>query len=104
MSRTLSPATVSTPVSPLSTLVLQRIGSSVLTSLGMLSQLGARAEESAWIEPATWVCVTSRNCARQGRISADLSARGHRHGDYDDAVISMIRLPARRTPVGGGLG
>jgi hypothetical protein len=26
-----------------------------LTSLGMLSQLGARAVESAWIEPATWV-------------------------------------------------
>jgi hypothetical protein len=34
---------------------LHKDGSSVLTSLGMLSQLGARAVESAWIEPATWV-------------------------------------------------
>jgi hypothetical protein len=51
---------------------LHKDGSSVLTSLGMLSQLGARAVESAWIEPATWVWVTLRNCARPGQIGADL--------------------------------
>jgi hypothetical protein len=48
-----------------------------LTSLGMRNQLGARALESAWIEPATWVWVISRNCARQGQTPADLPARGH---------------------------
>ena len=79
---------------PCRTPVLHRLGSRALTSLGMLSQLGARAAESAWIEPATWVCVTSRNCARPGRTGADLSARGHRERpfSYDDAVMSMMRL------------
>ena len=77
MSTALRPATVSKPLSSLLTPVLHRLGSSVLTSLGRLSQLGTRAVESAWIRAATWVWDISRNCARPGLTCADLSARGH---------------------------
>jgi hypothetical protein len=103
ISTTLRPATVSTPDSSLRTPVLHRLGSRLLTSLGVLSQLGARAVESAWIEPATWVWVTSRNCARPGRRGADLSARGHATRHYDDAVMLIVRLVASRTSRGAEL-
>jgi hypothetical protein len=55
MSITLRPADGEHPYSSLRTPLLHRLASKALTSLGMRNQLGARALESAWMEPATWV-------------------------------------------------
>ena len=106
---TLIPATRSTPSSSLSTPALHSRGSSAFTSPGRLNQPGARAVASAWIEPATWVWVTTltvpaasrRGPGRfpsAGHCQAQRAVISHRCVDLGQLQRRPVTSPARRRP------